>query len=146
MLTSNAQAQWAGKIKDGHGTMQFTGYKGAYTFSSRFEGGKDTNPEELIGAAHAGCFSMYLSLLLTEEGLNPESIDTNASVTITQDDSGPHISEITLDCKVKCQGLDENKLRDLAATSKEKCPVSRLYAGGTAKISANAQLISSKIN
>ena len=142
MSTSNAQAKWAGKIKDGHGTMKFTGYEGAYTFSSRFEGGQGTNPEELIGAAHAGCFSMYLSLLLTEEGLNPESIDTNAKVTIGKDDMGPNITEITLDCKVRCQGLTDNKLQELAKTTKEKCPVSRLYAGGTAKISAYAQLIS----
>lgn len=141
MSTSKAQAQWKGKIKDGKGTMKFTGYEGAYTFSSRFEGGKGTNPEELIGAAHAGCYSMYLSLLLTEEGLNPESIDTKAIVTIASNDSGPHITEIKLDCKVKCQGLDESKLKKLAATTKEKCPVSRLYAGGTAKISAEAQLI-----
>jgi osmotically inducible protein OsmC len=141
MTTSKAQAQWKGKIKDGRGIMKFTGYEGAYTFASRFEKGSDANPEELIGAAHAGCYSMYLSLLLTEEGLSPESIDTMAEVTIDQDDSGPHISEIKLDCKVKCQGLDESKLKKLAATTKEKCPVSRLYAGGTAKISADAHLI-----
>ncbi len=141
MATSNAQAQWKGKIKDGSGTLKFTGYEGAYTFSSRFEGGKGTNPEELIGAAHAGCFSMYLSLLLTEAGLSPESIDTNAKVTIDMDDSGPHITEIKLDCKVKCSGLEDGKLQQLAATSKEKCPVSRLYAGGTAKISADTQLV-----
>ena len=141
MSTSNAQAQWKGKIKEGRGTMKFTGYEGAYTFSSRFEGGKGTNPEELIGAAHAGCFSMYLSLLLTEEGFTPESIDTNAEVTIAKDDSGPHITEIKLDCKVKCNGLDANKLKELAATTKEKCPVSRLYAGGTAKIVTDVILI-----
>jgi osmotically inducible protein OsmC len=141
MTTSKAQAQWKGKIKDGRGIMKFTGYEGAYTFASRFEKGTDTNPEELIGAAHAGCYSMYLSLLLTEEGLNPESIDTIAEVTIAQNGSGPYISEIKLDCKVKCQGLEENKLKELAATTKEKCPVSRLYAGGTAKISADAHLI-----
>ena len=141
MSTSNAQAQWKGTIKEGHGTMKFTGYEGAYTFKSRFEGSEGTNPEELIGAAHAGCYSMYLSLLLTEEGLNPESIDTKATVTMGSDDSGPHITEIKLDCKVKCQGLDEEKLKKLAATAKEKCPVSRLYAGGTAKILAEAHLI-----
>lgn len=140
MATSNSQAQWKGKIKDGRGTMKFTGYEGAYTFASRFENGKETNPEELIGAAHAGCYSMYLSLLLTEEGLNPESIDTKATVAIDKDDSGPYISEIKLDCKVKCKGLDKSKLKELASVTREKCPVSRLYAGGTAKISADAQL------
>ena len=76
--------------------MRFTGYEGAYTFASRFESGMGTNPEELVGAAHAGCFSMYLSLLLTGEGLNPASIDTTAQVTIANDDSGPHITTITL--------------------------------------------------
>lgn len=121
--------------------MSFTGYEGAYTFASRFEGGEGATPEELVGAAHAGCYSMYLSLMLTEAGLNPESIDTTAKVTIGKDDSGPHITTIALDCKVKCDGLDENKLKELAATTKEKCPVSRLYAGGTATITAQAQLI-----
>ena len=141
MSTSNAHAHWKGTIKEGRGTMGFTGFEGAYTFGSRFEGGKGTTPEELVGAAHAGCYSMYLSLLLTEAGLNPESIDTTAQVTIAGDDSGPHITEIKLDCKVKCQGLDESKLKSLAATTKEKCPVSRLYAGGSAKISAEAHLV-----
>lgn len=141
MSTSKAHAQWKGKIKEGKGTMKFTGFEGTYTFASRFENGGGTNPEELIGAAHAGCYSMYLSLLLSEEGLNPESIDTTAAVTIGNDDSGPHITEIKLGCKVKCQGLDDAKLQKLAAITKEKCPVSRLYAGGTAKISATAQLI-----
>ena len=141
MATSKAQAQWKGKIKDGRGSMKFTGFDGSYTFASRFEDGKETNPEELIGAAHAGCYSMYLSLLLTEEGLDPESIDTRAEVTIDSDDSGPQITEIKLECKVKCKGLNESKLKELASATKEKCPVSRLYAGGTAKISAVAELI-----
>ena len=137
---AKSQAQWKGTIKEGKGTMKFTGYEGAYTFASRFENGKETNPEELIGAAHAGCFSMYLSLLLTEEGLNPEYINTTAEVKISKDDSGPHISDIQLNCNVKCKGLDKDKLNKLAATTKEKCPVSRLYNGGTAKISAEATL------
>lgn len=141
MTTSKVQAQWKGKIKDGKGAMKFTGYEGEYTFASRFENGKGTNPEELIGAAHAGCFSMYLSLLLTQEDLDPASIDTTAEVTIDQDESGPHITEIKLSCNVKCDGLEESKLKELAAITKEKCPVSRLYSGGTAKISAEAQLI-----
>jgi osmotically inducible protein OsmC len=141
MSTSKAHAQWKGKIKEGKGTMKFTGFEGGYTFASRFENGSGTNPEELVGAAHAGCFSMYLSLLLTEEGLNPENIETAAHVTIGNDDIGPNITEIKLECKVKCEGLNESKLKELAAISKEKCPVSRLYAGGTAKISAEAQLI-----
>ncbi len=141
MATSNAQAQWKGTIKEGKGIMKFTAYEGPYSFASRFEDGGDTNPEELIGAAHAGCYSMYLSLLLTGEGLNPESIDTKARVSLDKDDTGPFISEIKLDCKVKCDGLDNSKLQELSKITKEKCPVSRLYAGGTAVISADAQLI-----
>ena len=141
MKKSNAHAYWTGKIKDGRGTLKFTGYEGAYTFASRFENGRGTNPEELVGAAVAGCFSMYLSLLITEEGLTPENIDTMAEVTMDRDDIGPNITEITLDCKVKCSGLDEDKLKKLAAVSKERCPVSRLYAGGTARISVDAQLV-----
>ncbi|HQV53537.1 MAG TPA: OsmC family peroxiredoxin [Flavobacteriales bacterium] len=141
MSTAKATAQWKGTIKEGKGTMRFTGYEGAYTFASRFESGMGTNPEELVGAAHAGCFSMYLSLLLTGEGLNPASIDTTAQVTIANDDSGPHITTITLQCNVKCDGLDEAKLKELAATTKEKCPISRLYAGGTAKITVETELL-----
>lgn len=140
MSTSIAKARWKGTIKEGNGSMYFNGYEGPYSFSSRFEGGEGTNPEQLVGAAHAGCFSMYLSLLLTEEGFQPESINTSAEVTIAKDESGPHITEIILNCLVKCEGLDENKLKELAATTKEKCPVSMLYAGGTAAITAEASL------
>lgn len=142
MSTSKATAQWKGTIKEGKGSMSFTGYEGSYNFGTRFEGAAGTNPEELVGAAHAGCFSMYLSLLLTEEGLKPTSIDTSAEVTIAKDDSGPHITDITLECKVECPGLSAERLKELAATTKEKCPISRLYAGGTAKIKASATLVS----
>ena len=141
MSTSKANALWKGTIREGNGSMSFNGYEGPYSFSSRFEGGEGNNPEQLVGAAHAGCFSMYLSLLLTEEGLHPEQINTTAEVTMTKDQSGPHINDISLNCKVKCEGLDEAKLQVLAASTKEKCPVSRLYEGGTATITATAALI-----
>ncbi|MBL0127857.1 MAG: OsmC family peroxiredoxin [Flavobacteriales bacterium] len=141
MSTSKANAQWKGTIKEGKGAMRFTGYEGSYTFASRFEGGRGTNPEELVGAAHAGCYSMYLSLLLTEEGLKPTSIDTAAQVTMAKDDTGPHITSIALDCKVACSGLTAEHLKELAALTKEKCPISRLYAGGSAKVTAVAQLV-----
>ena len=84
---------------------------------------------------------MYFSLLLTEEGLDPEDIGTIAKITIGKDKSGSHINEITLNCKVKCDGLNENKLKELAATTKEKCLVSRLYFGGTADINVYTELI-----
>lgn len=141
MSTSKAHANWKGKIKDGRGTMSFAGYEGDYTFASRFEDGKGTTPEALVGAAHAGCFSMYLSLLLTEEGLEAKNIDTSAEVSIGKDDSGPHITEISLHCKVECEGLEKSKFDEFIATTKEKCPVSRLYEGGTAKITAKGELV-----
>ncbi len=141
MATTNSQAQWKGTIKEGRGTMKFKGYESDYTFASRFENAGGTTPEDLIGAAHAGCFSMYLSLLLTGEGLDPDIIDTKARVTMGKDDIGPLITDIELDCSVRCKGLDSDKLKELASITKEKCPVSRLYAGGSAKITANAQLI-----
>lgn len=140
MAKSKSQAHWTGKIKEGSGTMKFTGYEGPYTFASRFENAGGTNPEELVGAAHAGCFSMYLSLLLTQDGLDPERIDTNAEVTMGSDDIGPNITDIVLECRVKCKGLTQERLNELASVTKEKCPVSRLYARGTAAISARALL------
>ena len=141
MSTSNAHAAWRGRIKEGKGTMKFTGYEGACTLASSFENAGGTNAEELVGAAHAGCYSMYLSLLLTQEGLNPESIDTSTQVTIDKYEIGPHISKIDIHCQVDCVGLTGSKLDELAAIAKEKCPVSRLYAGGTATIVARGQLI-----
>lgn len=141
MSGSKANAHWKGTLKEGSGEMSFTGYKGPYNFASRFEDGKETNPEELIGAAHAGCYSMFLSALLSKEDLKPESIETAAEVTLGKDDTGPHIASITLNCKVKCEGIDDSKLQELAKAAKENCPVSRLYNGGTAKIEVNTSLI-----
>ena len=119
--------------------MNFSDYSGPYTFASRFEEGKGTNPEELIGAAHAGCFSMFLAALIAEEDLTPESVETTATVHLDKDDVGPVISTIELDSKVKCEGLSEEKFNELAAAAKEKCPVSRLVAA--ADIRLNAKLV-----
>lgn len=141
MSTSNAHAAWRGRIKEGLGTMQLSEYEGAYTFAPSFENAGGTNPEELIGAAHAGCCSMYFSLLLTQEGVNPESIDTKPQVTIDKDESGSHIAKIDIHCQVDCVGLTRSKREELAVKAKGKCPVSRLYAGGTATIVARGQLI-----
>ncbi|MDO5654760.1 MAG: OsmC family peroxiredoxin [Flavobacteriaceae bacterium] len=141
MATSKARAEWQGSIKEGKGNMNFTGYNGTYSFATRFENEEGTNPEELLGAAHAGCFSMYLSLLLTEQGLQPENISTLAIVQVNKDDIGPFIQSIEIECEVKCTGLTHEKLQELAAITKEKCPVSRLFAGGTATIEATAKLL-----
>lgn len=139
MSKRNATAKWNGTLKAGAGTMNFSDYSGPYTFASRFEEGKGTNPEELIGAAHAGCFSMFLAALIAEEDLTPESVETTATVHLDKDDVGPVISTIELDSQVKCEGLSEEKFNELAAAAKEKCPVSRLVAAADIKL--NAKLV-----
>lgn len=141
MKNSKAKAAWNGTLKEGKGKMNFTGYEGPFTFASRFESGDETNPEELVGAAQAGCYSMFLSALISGEGLNPESIETTATVSLGGDDTGPKIEKIHLDCKVKCEGLSRDKFNELAQASKEKCPISRLYAGGTAAVELEAELL-----
>jgi osmotically inducible protein OsmC len=141
MSTRKASAQWVGTLKEGKGQMTFSNYDGPYTFTSRFEEGKGTNPEELIGAAQAGCYSMFLSALLSEEGLNPSKIETSAEVTLGKDETGPCITLIKLICTVSCKDLSQDKFKELAQVAKEKCPISRLYADGTAKIELDASLI-----
>jgi lipoyl-dependent peroxiredoxin len=140
MSVNNASAQWSGTLKEGKGTMSFTGYSGAYNFASRFEDGTETNPEELIGAAHAGCYSMFLSALISGADLTPTSINTTATITLEKDDIGPNITNIKLVCDVVCEGLTQDKFTELAQAAKEKCPISRLYAGGTATIELTATL------
>lgn len=141
MSKRNAKALWNGTLKEGKGTMNFSNYSGPYTFASRFEEGEGTNPEELVAAALAGCYSMFLSALISNKGLTPQSIETNATVTLGKDDTGPCITNINLQCKVKCQGLDQNVFKELAASAKQKCPISRLYSGGTAAIDLKAELV-----
>lgn len=139
MSTSKGKAQWTGTLKNGKGEMAFGNYTGPYTFASRFESGEGTNPEQLIGAALAGCFSMFLSSLIGSEGFEPEMIETVAKVKLDKDDKGPLITTIDLDCQVKCPGLSESRFSQLSEASKEGCPVSRLYQG--AEIKLNARLI-----
>jgi len=141
MKIRNAKAHWSGTLKDGNGTMDFSNYSGPFTFASRFEDGKGTNPEELIGAAHSGCYSMFLSALISKSGLAPESIETTAAVTVGDLDGGPAITNIELVSRVKCDGLTEDKFNELALAAKAGCPVSRLYEGSTAKISLDAKLV-----
>lgn len=141
MKIRKVKSAWNGTLKGGKGVMSFTGYSGPFTFASRFEDAAGTNPEELVGAAQAGCYSMFLSALISGENLVPESIETEASVTLGELDGGPAITNILLDCVVKCDGLSQKKFAELAQTAKERCPISRLYAGGTAKIELNAKLV-----
>ena len=141
MTVRKVKSVWTGTLKEGSGKMNITGYSGPFTFASRFENGKGTNPEELVGAAQAGCYSMFLSALISSEGLNPESIETEASVTLGELDGGPAITNIKLATVVKCEGLSQEKFDELSVAAKEKCPISRLYAGGTASIDLDAKLV-----
>jgi len=141
MTVRKVNSVWNGTLKEGNGKMSITGYSGPFTFASRFESGEGTNPEELVGAAHSGCYSMFLAALISGEGLTPESIETEAAVTLGQLDGGPAITNIKLTSVTKCEGLSQEKFDELAAAAKEKCPISRLYADGTASIELDAKLV-----
>jgi osmotically inducible protein OsmC len=114
-------------VREGGGTMKLASglYEGAFTYSSRFEEGAGTNPEELIGAAHAGCFSMFLSALLSERGYVPERIHTTAMVHLG---AGPQIKKIDLQCEASVPGLPEEEFQEAAAAAKSDCPVSKALA------------------
>jgi osmotically inducible protein OsmC len=141
MQVRNVKSVWNGTLKEGKGEMSITGYSGPFTFATRFENAKGTNPEELVGAAQSGCYSMFLSALISGEGLNPASIETTAAVTLGEVDGGPAITNIKLATVVKCDGLSQEKFDELSVAAKEKCPISRLYAGGTATIELDAKLV-----
>ena len=136
MSVRSANAKWNGTLKDGKGTMNFSDYSGPFTFASRFEEGKGTNPEELVGAAHAGCYSMFLSALISGENLVPDSGETTAKVHLGRDETGPLVTTIELACQVKCEGLSQDKFNELAAAAKAKCPISRLVSAADVQLSA----------
>ena len=136
MSVRTAKSKWNGTLKDGEGAMNFSNYSGPFTFKSRFEEGSGTNPEELIGAAHSGCFSMFLAALISGEGLTPDYVETTAKVHLGSDDTGPVITTIELDSQVSCDGLSQEKFEALSQAAKEKCPISRLYAGTEIILSA----------
>ena len=140
MPTRSADATWEGNLPDGHGTMRMESgsYEGAYSYRSRFEEGDGTNPEELIAAAHAGCYSMALSNVLAEEGHDPESVDTTAEVTLRMLEDGPAITKIHLTTDAHVPGLDDDTFQELAAAAKDGCPVSKALAG--AEITLDATL------
>lgn len=129
MIKKSGSAHWHGGIKDGGGTISTqTGVlkDAPYGFKSRFEGGPGTNPEELIGAAHAGCFSMALSLMLGNADMKAESIATTATVSLDQDGDGFTIKAVHLDTTVKVPGADKAAVEKAIADAKAGCPVSKL--------------------
>jgi lipoyl-dependent peroxiredoxin len=128
-MKTQGSAQWQGGIKDGRGAISTrSGALSAYPygFASRFEGKPGTNPEELIGAAHAGCFTMALSLILGEAGLTAEKMETTAEVTLDKVADGYAITKVHLTLKAKIPGADKAKFEDLARKAKAGCPVSKL--------------------
>jgi lipoyl-dependent peroxiredoxin len=127
MPTRRAHAEWNGPLDSGDGRMAFGSgaFEGPYSFQSRMQDGPGTNPEELIGAAHAGCFSMALSGVLGGDGHTPESIATDAAVRFEQQGEGWAITGIELTTRGKVPGLNEDGFRKAAETAKEACPVSQ---------------------
>ncbi len=140
-ITRTGSAIWQGGLKDGHGTISTE--SGAldgrpYGFAMRFEGVKGTNPEELIGAAHAGCFTMALSNILGQAGLTAERMETKAKVTLEQADGGFAITRVHLTLEARIPGADQAKLDELAGKAKAGCPVSKVLK---AEITLDAKLV-----
>lgn len=131
MVTSNAVATWEGKLREGKGTFkaQSGAFSGAFSFGTRFEGKKGTNPEELIAAAHASCFSMALSAALEKAGHPVTRIETRAAVTIETVDGAPAITRSELDVRGKVPGIDQAAFLQAAEGAKKNCPVSKALQG-----------------
>jgi osmotically inducible protein OsmC len=131
MPTRSSSAEWSGNLARGNGTMSLGSgaFEGSYSFASRFESGEGTNPEELIAAAHAGCFSMALAAALSQADHVPDSVETTAQVTIDSVDGTPTITRSELGTEVKVDGLDAAELQEFAEGARSGCAVSRALAG-----------------
>jgi osmotically inducible protein OsmC len=130
MPTRIATATWEGGLKNGKGSFQGqTGLSGAYTFASRFENGAGSNPEELLAAAQAACFSMAFALGLERAGKPPQRVETKAACTIALEDDGFKITKMNLEVNAEVAGLDDATFQRLAETAKQQCPVSVALAG-----------------
>lgn len=138
MSVRTAEAVWQGSLKDGKGSMKLGSgaFEGAFSFSSRFEEGTGTNPEELIGAAHAGCFSMALSAGLGKAGFTPTRILTKAQVTLGKVDDKSRITLIHLETEAAVPGISAAEFQKIAEATKEGCPVSAALTGVTITLSA----------
>ena len=139
MPARSANAVWEGDLRGGKGSMKFANYEGPYSFVSRFESGAGTNPEELIAAAHAGCFSMAFSGALGKAGFAPQRVATTATVHLEKVGEGFSITTIELNCEGTVPGIDEAKFLELAEGAKKNCPVSKLVTGAEVKL--NARLV-----
>lgn len=141
MSKNTASAVWTGDLKTGNGTVKLTSeaFEARYSFSSRFENGKGTNPEELIAAAHAACFSMALSNVIKENGYEPVRISTAATAVLTMTSTGPAITRIDLSTEATIKNIDDAQFQALAKNAKENCPVSKALS--SVNINLNAKLI-----
>lgn len=139
MATRTSSAQWSGDLKGGSGEMSLGSgaFSGQYSFVSRFEEGDGTNPEELIAAAHAGCFSMALSNMLASAGNTPTSVRTEAAVHLENADGKPTITRIMLNTVGEVPGIDEATFEETAQAAKDGCPVSRVLAGAQIELQAS---------
>ena len=142
MPTRSANAVWEGKLQNGQGTMKLGSgaFEGNYSFPSRFESGQGTNPEELIGAAHAGCFSMALAAALGRAGYAPERVQTEAKVHLEKVGEGFKITKIELETEANIPNIDESEFQEQAQAAKQNCPVSQALTG--TEITLNAKLTS----
>ncbi len=138
MPIRRATARWEGGLTGGSGMMRFGSgaFEGRYSFSSRFEEGTGTNPEELLAAAHAGCFSMALSAALERAGFPPTHVETEARVRLVKGESGFSIDQVELHCTAAVPGIQEAALVQVAETAKKNCPVSRLFQGAEVLLTA----------
>jgi osmotically inducible protein OsmC len=143
MPTRNGSAQWRGDLQNGDGTLKVgeSSYEGPYSFKSRFEEGEGTNPEELIGAAQAACYSMQLGAMLANDGHTPDSVDTTAKVHLRFVDEKPTITKIELETEGRVPGIDDATFQDTAAKAKEACLISRAL-GAVDEITLSAKLVS----
>ena len=134
MATSNAVAIWEGKLKDGKGSFKAQSgvFSGSFSFGTRFEGKKGSNPEELIAAAHAGCFSMALSSALEKAGHPATRIETRAAVTLDMVDGAPKITKSVLDVRGRVDGIDQAAFEQAAEGAKKNCPVSKALQNNVA--------------
>lgn len=135
MAIRNASAVWNGTLKEGNGTMRLGSgaFEGAFTFASRFQEGEGTNPEELVGAAQAGCFSMYLAARLTEAGFPPKQIRTSAKIHLGE---GPRIHLIELNTEAEVPNVDEKTFQEKVDYSKKNCPISLALSGPELQVTA----------
>jgi osmotically inducible protein OsmC len=130
MTIRKAEAVWSGSLREGAGelSLESGAFKGPYTFKARFEDGKETNPEELLGAAHAACFTMALAAMLGREKLTPTTIKTTAEVHLVQSEGGFVIPKIALTTRAVIPGITPERFAELAADAKKNCPVSKALA------------------